>query len=216
MSEFFPKLRGVKWATKLVPKIDGRLRVTSVTGIERSAIRAQQPRWKITIEYEFLSEKLPPPPNELQDDPDPVYSDLDTLLGFFLARQTGDSETFLFQGVNDIDDARFTVDAQKIGTGDGANKDFQLVHTIGEFEEVVQNPVGAPTIQFGDGADPGALTDLGNGLWRTTNAPANGVAVTASFRFAYLCKFDEDEIEVENFMAYFWECGSVPLITVKQ
>jgi uncharacterized protein (TIGR02217 family) len=209
----FPKLRGIDWGTRITPKVK-RTRLTSESDVEVSASRARYPRWKIDLKYEHISEKQPPPANQETDDP--VYSDWDTIIGFFLARTTG-NETFLFQGVNDIDDARFTVTSQKLGVGDGANKNFQLCHAIGEYLEVVQNPVGTPVIYFNeDETLAGALTDLGNGLWQTTNAPGVGVIVTASFRFAYRCTFDEDEIELENFMAYFWECGSVPLITVKR
>jgi uncharacterized protein (TIGR02217 family) len=211
---FFPQLRGVKWGTRLTP-VTSRTRLSSVNKIERSAVRTQQPVWKIVLEYEFLSEKVPPPPNEYTDDP--VYSDFDTMLGFFLARNTGNQESFLFQGVNAIDSARFTRDGQKVGVGDGAETDFQLVRSIGEFDERIQNPVGPVAFAVGGvDVDPLTVTDLGNGLYRFAVAPAAAAVVTASFRYAYRAKFDEDEIELANFMAYFWEAGSVPLITVKR
>jgi uncharacterized protein (TIGR02217 family) len=209
----FPKLRGIKWGTRLTPKFK-TTRLTSMSGSETSFANQQQPRWGINLEYEFLSEKQPPPPNEETDDP--VYSDLETMLGFFCAR-LGANGTFLFNGVNDIDAKRFAVTDQKLGTGDGAITDFQLVRSIGEFLEVIQNPFGVPTFCVNEAeVDAGDVTDLGNGKFRLAAAPAVDAMVTADFNFAYLCKFDDDQIELANFMAYFWECGSIPLITVKK
>jgi uncharacterized protein (TIGR02217 family) len=210
----FPKLRGIKWGTQLAPNFK-TTRLTSMSGTETSYAYQQQPRWKITLEYEFLSEQQPPPPNEITADP--IYSDLDTILGFFCAR-LGANGTFLYRGVNDIDAKRFEVAGQKLGVGDGVVTDFQLVRSIGaEFLEVIQNPFGVPVINVdGNPVDPADITDLGNGLFRLAAAPAADAVVTADFNFAYLCKFDDDQLELANFMAYFWECGSVPLITVKK
>ncbi|MDP9267253.1 MAG: DUF2460 domain-containing protein [Acidobacteriota bacterium] len=215
----FPKLRGIKWGTRLAPNFN-TTRMKSHAGSETSFSNQQQPLWKITLEYEFLSEKQPPPPNETTEDP--VYSDLDTLLGFFCARR-GAGGSFLFTGVNEIDLARFAVSGGKLGVGDGDTTDFQLVRSIGpEFNEIIQNPFGVPTFYL-DGEEVAAedVEAVGNGLYRFSEAPGAGSpvtnpVVTADFTFAYLCKFDDDQIELANFMAYFWELGSVPLITVKK
>jgi hypothetical protein len=124
-----------------------------MSGTETSYASQQQPRWKITLEYEFLSEKQPPPPNEITDDP--IYSDLDTILGFFCAR-LGANGTFLYPGRERRSTPRASGrQDQKLGVGDGVVTDFQLVRSIGEFLEVIQNPFGVPVIYVdGDPVDP--------------------------------------------------------------
>lgn len=167
---------------------------------------------KLTISYGttddgFLSDKPPAP----SSDGSPVYSDFETLFGF-INLHGGEAESFLFQGLNTIDGAKFVRQGEVIGTGDGATTDFQLVRDIGGWKEYVYWPQGDVVINVA--GLPVSATDLGKGVYRIT-APTAGQVVSADFTFAYRVKVDADDIDFNNWMAYFWECGTLPLITVK-
>ena len=48
-----------------------------------------------------------------------------------------------------------------------------------------------------------------------TTAPAAGVAVTADFDWYFLCRFDDDSENVEEFMAALYALQSLKLRTVR-
>jgi uncharacterized protein (TIGR02217 family) len=207
----FPRLRGVEWGTRFIPTWKTDLQEAR-SGRDTTARRWLNPRYRVELTYEFFGEQQP----AAADDGSAVFSDLDTIMGFFNL-MAGQADTFLYQGVNDIDAARFVVQGQPIATGNGVTTDFQLVRSVGPATEWVQNPMAPPTFYSGGAEiDPSAITDLGKGKYRLAPAPANGAPVMADFTWAFRCRFNADEVEFENFMSYFWSCGSVPLITIKQ
>lgn len=203
----FPRLRGVGWDTKIAPQWDTG-RSPAKSGREVTIQYRSQPRTKITLQFEFLRDSDP----VAADDGSVVYTDFDTMLGFF-NQHGGAAQSFYFQGVNGIDLAKYSLIEETIGTGDGATTDFQLQRDVGGWQEFIYYPQGTPVL-YVDGVETGA-TDQGKGVFRFASAPANGALVTADFTFAYRCRFDEDAIEFSNFSAYFWDCQTVPLITVK-
>jgi uncharacterized protein (TIGR02217 family) len=207
----FPRLRGAAWNFHLAPQWATTVQ-TARSGRSTRTRWRQQPLVKISISYGqsddgFLSDKAPKP----SDDGSPVYSDFETLFGF-LNQHAGEHASFLFQGLNAIDLAKFTRAGEPIGVGNGTTTDFQLVRNIGGWQEAIYWPQGTVTV-YVDGTAVSA-TDLGNGKYRIT-APTAGQNVTADFTFAYRVRFDADEIDFNNWMAEFWEASTVPLITVK-
>jgi hypothetical protein len=46
--------------------------------------------------------------------------------------------------------------------------------------------------------------------------PVSGVPITASFAYAFLCRFDADDLEFEQFMANLWRAGSVKFRSLRQ
>lgn len=207
----FPRLRGVAWNMHLAAQWAAG-KQTARSGREVTTRYRSQPRMKITLSYGqtddgFLSDKQPAP----SDDGSAVYSDFKTLFGF-LNQHGGEAESFLFQGVNAIDRAEFTRQAEFLATGDGIQTDFQLVRDVGGWKEKIVYPQGDIVIYVNGTAV--AATDLGRGLYRIA-APGAGQTVTGDFTFAYRVNFDADEVDFNNFMAYFWECQQVPLITKK-
>jgi uncharacterized protein (TIGR02217 family) len=211
----FPQLRGVAWNIHLAPQWKTG-RQESRSGREVATRFRVQPRMKITLSYGtgddgFLSDRQPKP----ADDGSVVYSDFDTMFGF-LNMHGGEHDTFLFQGVNAIDLKKYVRTGESIGTGDGATTDFQLQRDLGGWKETVYWVLNTPVFYIdGIPVDPANVTDLGHGKYRLSAAPANGALITADFTFAHRCRFDADEIDFANWSAYFWECGTVPLITVK-
>ncbi len=55
---------------------------------------------------------------------------------------------------------------------------------------------------------PNALTFAG--------APSSGVAITASFAYAFLCRFDGDDLDFEQFMSNLWRAQSVKFRSLRQ
>lgn len=55
----------------------------------------------------------------------------------------------------------------------------------------------------------------GPGMLSFVTAPPSGVAITADFSFAYLCRFLDDQADFENFMSGLWKVSSLKFRSVK-
>jgi uncharacterized protein (TIGR02217 family) len=118
---------------------------------------------------------------------------------------------------------------QPIGTGDGVNKNFQLVRNFGGFLEACQNPANQAATIYDNGTlqATNAYT-ITNGLVQFTNAPSAGHSITADFTFLHRVRFDagtsrgnsasstREGIEFSNFYFNLYECKEVQLISVRK
>jgi hypothetical protein len=209
----FPQLKGVGWGSKLTPQFSNGKQAARSGRSVRAKFR-NQPLTKISIVYSggsggsgYLSDSQPP----AADDGSVVFSDFETMYGFFCSHG-GDFESFLFQGANQDDAKKFARSGELQFVGDGATTDFQLLAHIGIWSQFVYWPQGLPIV-YVSGA-PVAVTALGNGMFRLGAAPAIGAPVTADFVFAFRCIFDAAEIDFTNWRSGYWSCDT-PLITVK-
>jgi uncharacterized protein (TIGR02217 family) len=206
----FPDLRGLAWEYTLTPTFSTGVQ-QATSGREVRAAYWSSPLWKISLTYEFL-----------RDDAQHVdangYSQLQQLIGFFLARQ-GSFDSFL------IDLAQLTrkpldssVNGQPIGIGDGSTTSFQLVRNVGGYLEQVQNPAGQSATIYVAGVrkTPGTDYTIANGIVSFAVAPATAAAVTADFQWLWRVRFAQDELEFGNFMYLLWECKKVELVEVRQ
>jgi hypothetical protein len=65
---------------------------------------------------------------------------------------------------------------------------------------------------------------LGGGAYSLTtpnnlvlaSAPALGAAITATFTYAFLCRFDGDDMDFEQFMSNLWQVQSVKFRSLRQ
>jgi uncharacterized protein (TIGR02217 family) len=144
-----------------------------------------------------------------------------TLLGFFL-QLGGQAGQFIYYDPTD-----YQVTGQLIGTGDGSTTTFQLARTLGGFSEVVVAPVTATaTLCF-----PGSVSVVASaasiyaagslvsssaysisspgGVVTFTSAPASGEALTWTGFFGFLCRFDDDVMDFEQFMSNLWRVESI-------
>ena len=48
-----------------------------------------------------------------------------------------------------------------------------------------------------------------------TSAPGSGVAISASFAFAFQCRFDVDDLDFEEFMQNLWTAKTVKFRSVR-
>lgn len=205
----FPDLRGLAWDYTLSPTFSTGIQ-QATSGREVRAAFWSAPLWKISLTYEFL-----------RDDAQHVdangYSELQQLVGFFLARQ-GAFDSFL------IDLAQLTrkpldstISGQPIGTGDGSTTSFQLARNLGGYLEPVQNPAGQSATVYVAGArkTQGVDYTIANGIVSFASPPASGAAVTADFQWLWRVRFTQDELEFGNFMYLLWECKKVELVEAR-
>jgi RHS repeat-associated protein len=108
--------------------------------------------------------------------------------------------------------------AMPFGTGNGSATQFQLTRTTTagglSFTEPLFAFVGTPVI-YRNGVATTAFT-ISNGLVTFTTAPANGVALTWTGQYMFLCRFEEDSISPKQMMSQFWSLDGVAFKSVKK
>lgn len=92
----------------------------------------------------------------------------------------------------------------------GAQMEQSLASTPGPyFSTLGTDYFGGPWITAGGAVvDPSAYT-IANGAVTFALAPASGVALAWTGYFAFLCRFDGDDLNFEQFMANLWRADSV-------
>ncbi len=191
----FPTLPGLGWSVKKTPVWSTR-RAGHVSGREVRAANFANPLWRFELTYEVLRA-------------DSLHNELQTLMGFYLT-QRGSYGAFLFQDQSDNQ-----VTGQVIGTGDGITTQFQLVRSLGGFVEPVGGVTGGVQIQFNGANQAAGWSLVAPNIIQFASPPAPGIRISASFPFYYLCRFDGDEQEYENFMSQLWSLQSCKLISVR-
>ncbi|WP_316859843.1 DUF2460 domain-containing protein, partial [uncultured Cohaesibacter sp.] len=109
---------------------------------------------------------------------------------------------------------------QAIGTGDGVATDFSLVKTYGSayapYERPISKPVDGSVIVALDGEETVDFTvDITSGLVSFTQAPDDGVTITAGFLFDVPVRFDTDSLEFSLSAFKAGDVPSIPLVEVK-
>jgi uncharacterized protein (TIGR02217 family) len=110
---------------------------------------------------------------------------------------------------------------QRIGTGDGAIKSFQVVkrYPSGSVVEVrtITKPVAGTVRIFEDGVEQlaGWSVDVTTGIVTFTTAPAAGAAITADFELDAPVRFDTDHmaVTIENFRLHRWQ--QIPIVELR-
>lgn len=109
---------------------------------------------------------------------------------------------------------------QTIGTGDGAETDFQLIktYTKGALSRTrdIKKPVAGTVVVALDGVSQasGWSVDTTTGIITFTSAPGNGVVVTAGYQFDVPVRFDIDELPIQ-FEDYELQSTNVPLVEIR-
>ena len=141
-------------------------------------------------------------------------AELQAIVGFFEQCQ-GEGASFYFEPPT-----LSPVAAQPIGTGDGSTTTF-FFHgldrrlrrsspaNVGTVSAVYLNGV----VQAG-GITPSTQTAFAPSVTFATAPPA-GAAITADFDWYFLCRFDDDSADVEEFMAALYALQSLKLRTVR-
>jgi uncharacterized protein (TIGR02217 family) len=187
----FPSLPGLGWSVIQAPQWNTKTQIAT-SGKELRSAWFSAPKWGIKLTYEILRATT-------------GFTELQTLLGFFNARQ-GSFDSFLYDNPNDD-----SVTAQSIGTGNGATTQFQLARTYGGAVEPVMN-VNAITGIYLNGVATSAYTINSLGLVTFTTAPGAGVAVTWTGTYYYRCRFVKDTADFEEFMYQLWSLKELEFI----
>lgn len=188
----FPSLVGQAFPVKRTPNFNTIVQQAASGREVRVALR-EYPLWDWDLPFDWLSSTA-------------AKQDWQTLVGFFLQRQ-GSYDSFLF---SDPDDS--VVTDQLIGLGDGVTKSFQLIRTLGGFNELVTDLNGAPTIKDnGVVVDPADYSVVMNasGILTFTTAPVAGHTLTWSGGYYWRVRFATDSTDFSKFAYQFWENQSV-------
>lgn len=151
-------------------------------------------------------------------------ADIETLIAFFRARR-GAARAFRFRDPFDDSSNGMTgapgASDQLLGEGDGIATRFQLVKHYGEGEEAlvrrITRPVAGSVVVALDGVAVATGWTLdGSGGVVFDVAPADGVEVTAGFRFDVPVRFEEDRLSVSRATFLAGEAASVALVEVRE
>lgn len=153
-----------------------------------------------------------------------TIDDLYRIVAFFEARM-GQLYGFRFRDPLDAKscapgEAISPVD-QVVGTGDGAEKRFQLVKIYGdaggEVRRTIAKPEAGTVVVAVDGAplaDDQFLVDAATGVVTLDAAPAAGATVSAGFSFDVPVRFDIDRLDINLTAFRAGQVPSVPLVEV--
>lgn len=137
-------------------------------------------------------------------------SSLQSLMGFFLQMQ-GQFGTFLYA---DPDDG--TVAGGAVAIGDGTTQSFIIPRVLGGFSEPSSWVTNVGNVYLNGVAQAPAtwVFTPPNSIGFYT-APSSGTAITADFSFAFQCRFLDDQMDFEEFMAALWKLDSLKFRSIK-
>jgi uncharacterized protein (TIGR02217 family) len=153
----------------------------TTTGHENRNAKRSAPRWRFEADKELLSE-----------------ADYIEARNFFLA-VSGAASGFLFKNWADYK----SDGEQTLGTGDGAETEFQLVYTasspLTSKTRTITKPAAGTVTVYLDGVEVDSAdytVSTTTGVITFDVAPGNGVEVTAEFEFYYPVRFQDDELAI--------------------
>lgn len=190
----FPVMPGLAWNVGKSPSFN-TLAHRAASGRELRVATMQYPLWKYSLTFEVLRQ-------------DTVASELQTLCGFFLARQ-GSFDSFLYSDPNDN-----LVTTQSFGTGDGTTTQFQLIRAWGLFAEPVMN-VNVITNVKVNGATKILTTDYSvsaTGVVTFVVAPPASATITWTGTYYYRVRFLLDNADFNQMLSNLWELKKLEFV----
>ncbi len=154
-----------------------------VNGRETRNARWSTPRWAFEISYEALRDRVALP-------------ELQRFWAFFCTALGSYGAWFFHDPFDD------TVVGGTLGDGDGATTDFQATRTLGTgtgfaFDDAVYAFWQQPQVYI-DGMPTTAFTVQPWGTIRFDSPPGGGTNLTWSGKFLFVCRFDQDEADVQQ------------------
>lgn len=149
--------------------------------------------------------------------------DAAALIAFFRARR-GAAVGFRFTDPSDNSSGGMMgtpgLTDQPLGWGDGLATDFPLIKQYEQGETAqyrrITRPVGGSVRVALDGVETSAFTLEPLGIVRFDIPPANGVSVSAGYRFDVPVRFAEDRLDIAGATYGAGDIASVPLIEIKE
>ncbi len=199
----FPQLAGQGWSVHKRPTFSTRV-ASHVSGRE-----VRTPFYAGTLyEFEVTFDALASSAQACGGASTLGSSSLQTLLGFYLQCQ-GQLGTFLY-----VDPTDNAASAQVFATGDGTTTSFTLQRSLGAFLEPVSyaTQLGSATA---NGAVVGGCGLVAPNIVRYPAAPPAGAALGATFTYAFLCRFLDDQQDFENVMNGLWTVSSLKFRSIR-
>lgn len=197
----FPNLAGQGWSVHKKPMFS-TLVVSHVSGREVRDPLYQNPIWQFEVTFDGLA-------SDSSSYPGAGAQSLQSLMGLYLQCQ-GQYGTFLYSDPTDN-----AVSNQIFATGDGATTTFTFARTLGGFLEPVGWVTNVSQVTLGGVAQStGWSLSTPNSLVFSV-PPANGALIGASFAYAFLCRFDDDSADFEQFMQNLWRVDTLKFRSVR-
>ena len=194
----FPALPTLGWSVQYSP-IFSTGAATHISGREVRAAQMAAPLWKIELNYDLLRMAAP-------------HLELQALAGFF-EQCAGEGGSFYFQPP-----ALSPVTAQPLGTGDGSTTTFPFIVSIAGYSLSPAGVGPVSAVYLNGVAQSGSYAVNAAPLAPSVTfatAPSPGVTVTADFGWYFLCRFADDDLDAEEFMANLYALQSLQLRTVR-
>ncbi len=195
-----PALKGQGWSVHKKPSFSTR-KAAHVSGREVRAPFFSTPLYEFELTFDAL-------------DSNGTFlgagaSSLQSLMGVYLQAQ-GSYGTFLY-----IDPTDNAVTAQWIGVGTGVQTTFTFMRTLGVVTEPVSYVTLVSNISLDGVNQPTGWVTSAPRTLTFSAAPPSGVVVTATFTYAFECRFLEDQVDFENIMSGLWQVESLKFRSVK-
>lgn len=196
----FPVLPGIGWKISRILVTNTKI-LTADSGVEYRSQTWSYPRRKFTIPVSFLRQYG-------------SFVEQAALEGFILSAAGMFANWFYDDPFDD------TATNQSIGVGNAAQLAFPLVRTYGGFTEPIFYCASVQNVYLNGAVQASgySLTQTGpygNDTITFATPPGNGVAVTADFKFYYVCRLQNDENEMINDFSGLWSMKSIDFYSVK-
>jgi len=196
----FPSLAGQGWSVHKLPTFSTRV-AGHVSGREVRASLYSNTLYQYEVTFDGLASD--------SSKPGLGTNSLQTLMGFYLACQ-GQFGTFLYTDPTDC-----AATNQAIGTGNGTTTAFTFQRSLGGFAEPVSWVSSVANIYLNGTNQTSGWSLTQPNILTFANAPGNGVAISATFSYAFVCRFLDDQEDFEQFMSGLWQVQSLKFRSVK-
>ena len=194
----FPTLATLGWSTHVKPRFVTDV-VDHVSGRSIRRPRHAAAYYDIELTYDLLRSAT-------------AYAEMQAIAGFFGQMQGAETPFWL------APPGLASVTGQALGTGDGATSAYALQRSYGGYAEPVYGTSGVSAVYLDSSPLSGAEWSVSSGyapVITIATPPGAGVAVSADFGVLWLCRFAEDALDFEEFMAMLFELQVVKLMTVR-
>ncbi len=198
----FPTLAGQGWSVHKKPTWS-TIVASHVSGREVRYANYQYPIWNFELTFDGLDGTTTGRYGALG------ASSLQTLMGFFLQCQ-GQFSTFLYTDPTD-----YTATGQALGAGNGSTTTFTLARSLGGFLEPVGWTTSISNVSLNGMTQASGWSLVTPNSLVFASPPGAGVAVAATFAYAFQCRFDDDTLDFDQFMSNLWKLESVKFRSVR-
>ncbi len=198
----FPALPGLAWPQIKKPTFS-TIVAEHVSGREVRAVLYRNPIWEFELSFGALA-------GDAASYPGLGANSLQAIMNLFLVCQ-GQFGMFLY-----VDPSDNYAAGQLLGTGDGVSRDFTFARQIvaGGFLEPVGWVTSVSAVFINGVSASGWSLTAPNTLVFST-PPTSGYPISATFAYAFQCRFDDDSADFEQFMQNLWEYKSVKFRSVR-